>query len=366
MSRRPQNLSRLALLVVVPLLAIAGAGYWWLSGGRYVVTENAYVKAHIVQIAPEVAGTVRRVPVLDHASVSTGDVLLTLEQRPFRLALDSAEAELDTARAHVETLRGTWRETVTELADAESRAAYAQRQWQRQEELAVKGILSASKRDESLNDARTAADRVTSVKEKQRRVLAALNGDPELPADQHPMVREKTAARERAALDLARTTIHAPVDGTVVNLRVQRGEQVKAATPLFVLVAMARPWVEANFKETELTYVRVGQRARVVLDTYPDTTWEAIVESVSPATGAEFAILPPQNASGNWVKVVQRLPVKLRLLPHVGEPPLRAGMTATVSIDTGRQRSLGDVTQIFSPKRGPAEDAAANVTTSSN
>ena len=189
MSRRPQNLSRLALLVVVPLLAIAGAGYWWLSGGRYVVTENAYVKAHIVQIAPEVAGTVRRVPVLDHAPVSTGDVLLTLEQRPFRLTLDSAEAELDTARAHVETLRGTWREAVSELADAESRAAYAQRQWQRQEELAVKGILSASKRDESLNDARAAADRVTSVKEKLRRVLTALNGDPELPADQHPMVR---------------------------------------------------------------------------------------------------------------------------------------------------------------------------------
>jgi membrane fusion protein (multidrug efflux system) len=366
MSRRPQNLSRLALLVVIPLLAIAGAGYWWLSGGRYVVTENAYVKAHIVQIAPEVAGTVRRVPVLDHAPVSTGDVLLTLEQRPFRLTLDSAEAELDTARAHVETLRGTWREAVSELADAESRAAYAQRQWQRQEELAVKGILSASKRDESLNDARAAADRVTSVKEKLRRVLTALNGDPELPADQHPMVREKTAARERAALDLARTTIHAPVDGVVVNLRVQRGEQVKAATPLFVLVAAARPWVEANFKETELTYVKVGQRARVVLDTYPDTSWEAIVESVSPATGAEFAILPPQNASGNWVKVVQRLPVKLRLLPHVGEPPLRAGMTATVSIDTGRQRSLGDVTQIFSPKRGPAEDSAANVTASTN
>jgi len=172
-------------------------------------------------------------------------------------------------------------------------------------------------------------------------------------------VRERSAARERAALDLARTTIYAPVDGVVVNLRVQRGEQVKAATPLFVLVAQARPWVEANFKETELTHVRVGQRARIVLDTYPDAAWEAIVESVSPATGAEFAILPPQNASGNWVKVVQRLPVKLRLLPHVGEPPLRAGMTATVSIDTGRQRSLGDVTQIFSGRQAQAGEPPA-------
>lgn len=353
------NLPRLVLLAVVPLLAIAGAGYWWLSGGRYVVTENAYVKAHIVQIAPEVAGTVRRVPVLDHASVSAGDILLTLETRPFRLALDSAEAELDTARAHVESLRGAWREVVSELADVESRAAFAQRQWQRQEELGVKGIVSASKRDEAQNDARTAADRVASVREKLRRVLTALNGDPELPADEHPLVREKTAARERAALDLARTTVRAPVDGVVVNLRVQRGEQVKASTPLFALVALSRPWVEANFKETELTHVRVGQRARIVLDTYPDSSWEAIVESVSPATGAEFSILPPQNASGNWVKVVQRLPVKLRLLPHAGEPPLRAGMTATVKIDTGRQRSLSDVTQVFGGKKPSPEEATA-------
>jgi membrane fusion protein (multidrug efflux system) len=138
---------------------------------------------------------------------------------------------------------------------------------------------------------------------------------------------------------------------------VQRGEQVKASTPLFAVVALSRPWIEANFKETELTHVRVGQRARIVLDTYPDSTWEAVVESVSPATGAEFSILPPQNASGNWVKVVQRLPVKLRVLPHQGEPPLRAGMTATVSIDTGRQRSLGDVAHIFSGKPAQANDS---------
>lgn len=133
-------------------------------------------------------------------------------------------------------------------------------------------------------------------------------------------------------------------------MRLQQGEQVKAATPLFSLVVLSRPWVEANFKETELTHVKVGQKATVVLDTYPDVTWEALVESVSPATGAEFAILPPQNASGNWVKVVQRLPVKLRLLPHVGEPPLRAGMTAAVRIDTGRER---DLTSLLGGTKGP-------------
>ncbi|WP_395712735.1 HlyD family secretion protein [Reyranella sp.] len=347
MSRRPVKLTRLALLVVVPVAAIVGGGFWWLSGGRYVGTDNAYVKAHIVQIAPEVSGQVRRVPVQDHKTVAAGETLMTIESRPFRLALDSAEAELDAARTHVESLRGVWREAVSELAEAEARAAYFQRQWQRQEELAVKGVASASKRDEALNEARGAADRVTTLREKLQRVLTALNGDPNLPADQHAMVRDKMAARERAALDLARTTVRAPVDGVVVNLRVQQGEQVKAATPLFALVVTSRPWIEANFKETELTHVRVGQKATVVLDTYPDATWEAIVESLSPATGAEFALLPPQNASGNWVKVVQRLPVKLRLLPHVGEPPLRAGMTATVKIDTERQRRITDVAQIL-------------------
>jgi membrane fusion protein (multidrug efflux system) len=354
MSYRHHTAFRLVLLVAIPAVVIAGGLFWWLSGGRYISTENAYVKAHIVQIAPEVSGPVRRVPVLDHAPVRAGDVLLTIEPAPFRLALDIAEAELDAARSNVETLRATWREAVSELADAESRAAYAQRQWQRQEELARTGVLSASKRDEAQNDAKAAADRVTMVRDKLQRVLTALNGDPQLPAEQHPMVREKRAARDRAALELARTQIRAPVDGIVVNVRTQPGEQVKAATPLFALVAAHRPWVEANFKETELTNVRVGQRARVVLDIYPDVEWEAVVESLSPATGAEFAILPPQNASGNWVKVVQRLPVRLRLVPHAGEPQLRAGMTATVSIDTERQRSVGDVVAaVFGGRKSP-------------
>ena len=338
--RRGQAGLRLVLLVVVPLVAVAGGAYWWLSGGRYVSTDNAYVKAHIVQIAPEISGQVRRVLTRDHQEVRAGEPLMTIESRPFKLALDSAEAELDAARSQVETLRGTWREVVAELADAEARAEYFKRQWQRQEELAIKGVTSASKREEAQNDARAAADRVTSVREKLQRVLVALNGDPQMPAEEHHLVRDKTAARERAALDLSRTTIRAPVDGVVVNMRVQQGEQVKAAQPLFVLVVVRQPWVEANFKETELTHVRVGQKATVVLDTYPDVTWEAMVESLSPATGAEFAVLPPQNASGNWVKVVQRLPVKLRLSPQSGEPSLRAGMTATVRIDTGRERTV--------------------------
>ena len=181
------------------------------------------------------------------------------------------------------------------------------------------------------------------MQKKVERVAAQLGSMPERPVDQHPLVREKLAERERAALDLARTTIRAPLGGTAVNVKLQKGEQIKAATTLFALVSHTRPWVEANFKETELTHVRKGLGATVVLDIYPDVVWQAEVESISPATGAEFALLPPQNASGNWVKVVQRLPVRVRLLPQPGEPPLRAGMTATVRVDTGRERRLSNL-----------------------
>ncbi len=331
---------RLALLVAVPFLLALVAGAVWLHGGRTVGTEDAYVKADIAQIAPEVSGRVVEVLVRDHAAVEAGTPLVKIDPVPFRLALDKAEAELDNARTTVETARAQWFETQSEVAEVESQADYLARQAARQQALAATGAASVTKLDEAQNAASVARDRIGVVKKRLARMLAALVGNPNIATDDHPLVREKRAERDRAALDLARTTIAAPIGGTVVNVKLQPGEQVRAMTPLFVVVAKTRPWVEANMKETDLTYVEPGQKASVVLDIYPDVTWAAEVASISPATGAEFAILPPQNASGNWVKVVQRLPVRVRLIPHPGEPPLRAGMTATVTIEIGRQRSL--------------------------
>jgi membrane fusion protein (multidrug efflux system) len=357
MMRRQAVLVRLALLVGVPLLVILGGAALWLRGGRTVGTENAYVKADIAQISPEVSGKVIAVLVHDHEAVRAGDVLVKLDPEPFRIALDKADAELDSARTVVETARATWHETQGELAEVESQAAYLTKQVVRQRDLAGHGVASATKLEEAENNAAVARDRVNVVHRRLQRMLTMLNGDPNMPTDQHSLTREKQADRDRAALDLARTTISAPLDGTTVNVKLQPGDQVKAATPLFVVVADTRPWVEANLKETDLTHVVRGQAVKVVLDIYPDEVWEGRVESISPATGAEFAILPPQNASGNWVKVVQRLPIKIRLNRHEREKPLRAGMTATVEIDTGRERSIGQLTSWLGGAGGSARAA---------
>jgi membrane fusion protein, multidrug efflux system len=334
---------RLVLLVVLPLVAVVVGVAIWQQGGRFISTDDAYVKADIAQISPEVSGRVVDVAVHDQTPVNSGDVLVRLDPEPYQLALDKADAALDQARIQVENARATWLETRSELGEVQNQADYLARQLERQQVLARTGVVSATKLEEAQNDAAVARNRLTVVRARLQRVLTMLGGNPDIATDQHPLVRDKRADRDRAALDLAHTRIRAPVSGIAVNVKLQPGEQVKAATPMFVIVSDRRPWVEANLKETELTNVRVGQKVRIVLDIYPDEIWDGEVETISPATGAEFAILPPQNASGNWVKVVQRLPARIRLLPHASESPLRAGMTATVNIDSERERHLSDI-----------------------
>ncbi len=339
------RLLRPILLIAVPVAAVAGALLWYLWGGRYISTENAYVKADIVHVAAEVSGRVIEVGIKDHAHVKPGDLLIKIDPEPYKLALDRAEAELDQTRARVEALRAEYRESLAEQKEAEDRVQFFDAQRDRQKRLAEKGVGKAFQFEEADANADASRARVTASRQKMQRVLAQLGGDPNIATADHPLVREKVAARNRAKLDLDRTVVTAPLGGLAVNVKLLPGEHVRAATPLFALVSDSEAWVEANFKETELTFVRPGQTATVVLDIYPDVVWTAEVQSISPATGAEFALLPPQNASGNWVKVVQRLPVRLKLKPaSTSEPvPLRAGMTASVTVDTQRERRISSL-----------------------
>ena len=336
MSKRMQKLA----LFGVPVLVLLGALVVWLQGGRHMSTENAFVKADIAQIASEIPGRIMELHVRDHSAVSAGDLLVRLDPSTYQLALAKAEAEVDSARAAVDQMKANLREIRAEAKEAENKLEYLRTQARRQRELSGRGVASVAQLERVTSEEQEGEDRLAVLHQRIARVEAALGGKPDRPTDQFAAVREKLALRDRAALDLSYTEIKASKAGTIVNFRLQLGEQVKPQTPLFALVTDRRPWLEANFKETELTYVKVGQKARVVLDMHPDVTWDAVVESISPATGAEFAVLPAQNASGNWVKVVQRLPVRLRLIEQPGEPQLRAGMTAYVSIDTRRTRQL--------------------------
>ncbi len=337
------RLVRPVLLFVVPLIAISGAFVWWLWGGRYITTENAYIKADIVQVSSEVAGRVIEVAAKDHAVIKEGDALFKIDPEPYQIALLKAEAELAQTHTRLATLKAQLAEAHAERTESQAKVAFFEAQHARQQQLSVKGVGFAFRFEEAESNAAAARQKVAVAEQKIQSALVALDNTPEMKPEASPMVREKMAQRDRAKFDLERTVIRAPVGGVTVNVKMLPGEQVKAATPLFAIVRDTRPWVEANFKETELTWVRPGQSATVILDIYPDIVFEAEVDSISPATGAEFALLPPQNASGNWVKVVQRLPVKLRLLPRNEDIPLRAGMTATVKVDTKRERHLSNL-----------------------
>ena len=352
--RVSRALTRLFLLIVVPLTAVAIGAYVYLTGGRYVTTENAYVKNDIVQVSADIEGRVVDVAVLDHREVRPGDLLFRIDPVPFEIRLARAEAELGMVRDELRSLRaeydvaaGQVEVTEGELHEALEAVRYQRMQVKRLRSLQRRGATARINLEAAEHDLAVARQRTEVVRKqaevarkRMSRVLVQLGGVLDTPVESNPMYREKESLRDAARFDLERTVVRAAVGGIVSNVKLQAGEYVESGRPVFSIIAGRQPWVEANLKETELTHVRVGQKATVEVDAYPDVVWQAVVESISPATGAEFAVLPPQNATGNWVKVVQRLPVRLQLQERPGAPPLRAGMTVSASIDTVRERHL--------------------------
>jgi len=324
-----------------PVLVIAASAYIYATGGRYEGTDNAYIHAHMVSIAPEISGRVVEVLVHENEPVKQGEPLLRIDPAPLQIALAGAKADLDAAKNNIEAQKAAYRQRQADLQMAQDNVGLAQREYARREKLFAAKTISESDYDEARNQYSVTQSNVASVKQDIQRILSDLNGNPDIAPEDHPRVRAAEAKVDQAKLDLSHATIYAPGDGTVSQVdNVRPGTYLTAGRPAFSLVTSNDVWVDANLKETDMTYVRPGQEATVTVDTYPDVAFKAEVESIDPATGSEFSALPAQNSTGNWVKVVQRIPVRLRILPAEGQPPLRAGMSVEVSIDTQHHRSL--------------------------
>ncbi|MEM8645584.1 MAG: HlyD family secretion protein [Pseudomonadota bacterium] len=343
MTQRKTSILRGILLGVVPIVLIVAGAAIYASGGRYVTSENAYVKADIIQISPEIDGRVAEVLVRENQAVGSGQVLFRLDRRPFAIALAEAEAELAGVRHKIAAFRANYDEVLSEIESAQERVRYLTLEAMRQSKLKTTGFAAKSTQEKAEHELSMAKRSVLTSRQRKNKVVADLGGDPNLAVEQHPLFLAALAKKERAELDLARTEIKAPAAGRLSKVTLQGGEHIEAGNPVFALVKTGEYWVQVNIKEVKLTHLSVGQKATVVLDAYPAVTWDAEVDSISPATGAEFSLLPAQNATGNWVKVVQRVPLRLKLKPRRSSPPLRAGMTATISIDTGHERNLSAI-----------------------
>jgi len=335
-----RTLKRSVFLFVIPLLAVCVGLYLYAAGGRYVSTDNAYVKANVIIISPEVSGRVTSVLVSDNQPVEANDVLLQLDSSPLEITLNHARAQMAVIRTELESLRADYGETVVQAQQAEDKVRYLDKRYKRQRKLLKQGLSSEEKHDEAKHDLEAARREVQIIQQRVQRVLAQLAGNENLPVEQHPRYLTAQTTYDQAVVDLKATTIRAPASGIVSNMKLQVGEYTQAGKPIFSLIENQPIWVEANLKETQLTHILPGQQATIVADAYPNKTWESVVSSIAPATGAEFSILPPQNASGNWVKVVQRIPINLVITDQTNGPQLRAGMTVSVRIDTRRKRQL--------------------------
>jgi membrane fusion protein, multidrug efflux system len=332
---------RLILLVIVPLLALVAGLAFYLAGGRSISTDNAYVGAQKVLVTPDISGKISSVRVREGERVAAGDVLFDIDPTPFRLALSQAQSKRDSVRTDFNNMKSNLKSLNTLVELARQNVALKQKDVERKATLLAKTSGSQADLDNAMAATVTAQLQAQLAIQQQATTLNALLGNPDLPIEQYPPYQQANAVLEQAERDLNHTTLEAPIGGTATQVdNIQLGRFVTAGTPILSVIDDRTPWVDANPKETDLTNVRVGQKVTIDVDTFPDVSFHGTVASISPGTGAQFAILPPQNAIGNWVKVVQRVPVRIAFDPGQDLSLLRAGMSVTVDIDTGQRRSL--------------------------
>ena len=330
---------RLILLVVLPLVAvIVGLGIY-LKGGRYVSTENAYVKADVIAISSQVAGAIVERAVNENDNVKAGQLLFRIDDEPYKIAVAKAEAKLAEVRTNLSSLKATYRERQSDLQVAQSNSAFAKQEQKRQANLATKHLVAEAAYDQVTHTSRVAAQQIVGVQQDLKRIEETLAGAVDSSIEQHPTYLAAVAELNQAKLNLEHTNIYATKNG-VVTRPPELGEFVNVGAITMKLVATDHLWIEANFVETDLTNVRAGQKVDVHIDTYPDVQWEGEVQSLSPATGAEFSVIPAQNATGNWVKIAQRVPINVSIKAKNNAPALQAGLSTQIEIDTGHKRKF--------------------------
>ena len=337
---------RLILMLSVPLLLLLVGGYFYLTSGRYVSTDNAYVQQDMVSVAPEVQGVVTEVFVRENQRVRRGQLLFRIDPRPYRIALAQAEAQIAAAQVQVNQLSTQSAGTGADIQGAEANLAYQQREFSRLQGLMSQGWITRTRFDEAQHNVNEARERLANARAAAANARSALAaGGP----SSQPQLQAAYVAREQALLNLSRTEVRAPADGTVSQTdRLQVGNAVVTGVPVLTIVRSATTYVEANYKETDLANMYVGQPAEVVIDAYPGMTLHGRVASIGAGTGSQFSVLPAQNASGNWVKVRQRVPVRIAIEGDPGRPMI-AGLSAEVTVDTRDGR----------PQRAAARVAAA-------
>ncbi|MFK3660209.1 HlyD family secretion protein [Scandinavium sp. NPDC088450] len=324
---------RLILLLVIPTLGIAAGSWLYFSGGRYVETDNAYVKADKTTIGAEVSGRVLHVAVKENQHVNKGDLLFSVDPKPYALAVAQAKSELNNTVIDLTTIKSQYRSKLANIDVSRSQLAYAQREEGRLHRLSGPGYVSASDLDGAHQKSLLMALEVNMLQKQLQEVADSFGGDISMPVEQHPRYKKALAELNTAKNNLSHVNEYAPSSGTITKV-LQTGEYVQNGSTAMLLVADNNLYVEANFTEKDLTHIRDNQPAEISVDYAPGVTWHGKVSSISPATGAEYSVIPAENATGNWVKVTQRVPVRIRLQTDANQPQLRAGLSATIKIDT--------------------------------
>jgi membrane fusion protein (multidrug efflux system) len=333
-SKKSNINKKIIILILTPIAVLIYGLYFYFFNNAYISTDDAYIKIAKVSVSAEVQGKVKQINIKDNAQVKKGEVLFKIDDMPYKIVLVNAIANLEKAKDYINSMKALYEQNLAELNKIDENIAYSKTEYQRYMELEKKSATS----ERALNLAQHNLDATI----KQRNIVlkqieetkAKLDGDPSLPANQYSYYNEALSGLSKAQLNLEHTEIKAPFDGKVANFAMLPGEYINVGAPLFYIVDYKNTWIEANFKETDLQNVKINQAALIEVDTYPGKKFDAKVVSIAPASGSEFSLLPPENSSGNWVKVVQRIKVRLELTNKPEDIRLLSGMSAYVTIDT--------------------------------